>query len=91
MVVINTQHETAIAIRRDGQTAVFIRLKSGKLVCERLTEMQFRQQWQESSYPLQETLIRFLAHADAHGATQEARKGLQKLQDRDRRMVANLF
>lgn len=90
MVVTNIQHETAIVIRRDGQTAVFVKLKAGKLVCDRLTETQFREQWQEAAYPLDETLRRFLDHAEIHGATQEARKGLQKLLARDV-FVASLF
>ena len=91
MVVTNICHETAIVIRRDRQTAVFVKLNPGKLVCDRLTETQFREQWHETSYPLDETLSRFLAHAHIHGATQEARKGLLKLQTRDIFVLANLF
>lgn len=91
MVVTNIQHETAIVIRRDGQTAVFVKLNAGKLACDRLTETQFREQWQETAYPLDETLRRFLDHAEIHGATQEARKGLQKLLARDVFVVASLF
>jgi len=91
MVVTNIRHETAIVIRRDGQTAVFVKLDAGKLACERLTETQFREQWQEAAYPLDETLRRFLEHAEIHGATQEARRGLQKLQARDAFVVTSLF
>lgn len=91
MVVTNIRHETAIVIRRDGQTAVFVRLNTGKLACDRLTETQFREQWQETPYPLDETLQRFLQHAERHGATPEARKGLLKLLARDVFVVASLF
>jgi hypothetical protein len=91
MIVTNAQHETAIVIRRDGSTAVFVRFKAGKLGCERLTETMFREQWQETPYQLAETVERFLAHGQIHGATQEALKGLEKLQARDRTVVASLF
>jgi hypothetical protein len=91
MIVTNAQHETAIVIRRDGSTAVFVRFRAGKLGCERLTETMFREQWHETPYQLAETLERFLAHGQMHGATQEALKGLEKLQARDRTVVASLF
>ena len=41
--------------------------------------------------PLMETLDRFLAHAQTHGCTQEALKGLEKLKARERYAVADLF
>ncbi len=91
MVVNNAQQETAIVIRRDGQTVVFVRLKAGKLGCERLTETMFREQWHESRYPLAETLDRFAIHAETHGCTQEAAKGLEKLRARDRNVISSLF
>jgi len=91
MVVSNSQHETAVVVRRDGQTVVFVRFKAGRLSCERLTESLFRETWRESHYPLQETIERFLEHARIHGCTQEAQKGLIRLQERDRAVVASLF
>jgi hypothetical protein len=91
MVVTNIQHETAIVIRRDGETAVFVRFHAGKLACERLTEAQFREQWHETSYALSDALERFFDHIENHGATQEALKGLLKLQARDSSVVASLF
>ena len=91
MIVSNQKHETAIVTRRDGKTVVFIRFKAGKLACERQTEILFRDEWHETSYPLGETLDRFLDHGKAHGCTQEALKGLEKLKDRDRTVVASLF
>ena len=91
MVVSNALHETAIVIRRDGSTAVFVRFKAGKLTCERLTETAFRTAWQESSLPLAETLDRFFEHIESHGCTQEALKGLEKLRSRDRNFVSSLF
>ena len=91
MIVSNAQHETAIVIRRDSSTAVFVRFKSGKLSCERLAEMHFREQWQENLFPLTDTLDRFFEHINAYGCTQEALKGLEKLRARDRTVVASLF
>ena len=91
MLVTNTRHETAIVTRRDGETAVFVRFNPGKLACERLTEAQFREQWQEMNYPLNEALVRFIEHAQAHGATREALNGLRRLQARDIFVVASLF
>jgi len=91
MVVTNSQHETAIVIRRDGKTVVFVRFKAGKLGCERLTEMMFREAWQENQLSLSETIDRFLEHAETHGCSQEALAGLTRLKDRDRSVVASLF
>ena len=91
MIVTNARHETAIVTRRDGKTVVFVRFKAGKLACERLTETTFREEWQEVHYPLEETLDRFFAHAQVHGGTQEALKGLEKLKVRERNAVASLF
>ncbi|MFT3849281.1 MAG: hypothetical protein QM739_11615 [Propionivibrio sp.] len=91
MIVSNAKHETAIVIRRDGHVAVFVRLKAGKLGCEREAERVFRERWQEAAYPLMETLDRFLAHAQTHGCSQEALKGLEKLKARERYAVASLF
>lgn len=91
MVISNSQHETAVVVRRDGQTVVFVRLKAGRLSCERLTEAAFRGTWHESHFPLQETIERLLEHSRIHGCTQEALKGLTRLQERDRTVVASLF
>jgi hypothetical protein len=91
MVVSNAQHETAIVIRRDGSTAVFVRFRAGKLGCERLTEIAFRATWQENSFPLSETLERFFEHAQSFGCTQEALKGLEKLRARERNFISSLF
>jgi len=91
MVVINAQNETAVVIRRDGQTVVFVRLRAGKLACERATELAFREAWTESRHPLAETLDRFLEHGQIHGATQEALRGLNKLRERARLVVSSLF
>ena len=91
MIVSNAQQETAIVIRRDGQTVVFVRMKTGKLACERLTETGFKAQWRETQAPLTATLDRFLAYGAVYGATQEALKGLEKLKARDRSVVASLF
>ena len=91
MLVTNIHRETAIVIRHDGQTAVFVRFTPRKLTCERLTENQFREQWQAKDYPLNEALVCFLEQAKSHGATQEALKGLLKLQARDVFVVASLF
>ncbi len=91
MIVTNKNHETAIVIRRDGVNVSFVRLKAGKLGCERMDEAAFRENWHESPYPLPETIERFLEHGRIHGATQEAIKGLTRLQERDRAVIANLF
>ena len=91
MIVSNDKHETAIVIRRDGQISVFVRLKAGKLSSEREAECVFREQWHEAPFPLMETLERFLEHAQTHGCTQEALKGLEKLKARERYAVADLF
>ena len=91
MIVSNENHETAIVIRRDGQVAVFVRLKAGKLACEREAESVFRDPPREAPFPLTETLERFLEHARTYGCSQEALRGLEKLKARERNAVASLF
>lgn len=91
MVVTNAQHETAIVIRRDGETVVFVRFTVGRLACERLIELTFREQWKESQLPLSETLRQFVVHGEGHGITQEAAKGLEKLIARERNALSQLF
>ena len=91
MVVTNAQHETAVVIRRDGETVVFVRFTAGKLVCERLTELGFREHWKESHLALADTLDRFVAHGETHGITQEAAKGIEKLRARERNALSQLF
>ena len=91
MIVNNSQHETAIVVRRDGQTVVFVRFKTGRLACERATEAAFREHWRETQYPLAETLDRYFQHALSHGATQEAIRGLEKLRAREHKAIASLF
>ena len=92
MVVINAQHETAVVIRRDGETVVFVRFTAGKLTCERATELGFRELWKESHHlALADTLDRFVAHGETHGITQEAAKGIEKLMARERNALSQLF
>jgi len=91
MIVTNQQHETAIVVRRDGRTVVFVRLRTGRLGCERATETTFREAWREAHYPLPESIERFLEHASIHGCSQEALTGLTRLKERDRTVVASLF
>lgn len=91
MIVSNAQHETAVVIRRDGSTVVFIRFAPGRLRCERATETAFRAEWHESGAPLAPTLARYFEHIAAHGSTQEALKGLEKLRARDSTVIASLF
>lgn len=91
MIVINSSHEPAIVVRRDGHTVVFVRFKAGKLGCERSTENTFREQWHEANYPLDETLERFIQHGLQHGASLEAMKGLEKLRTRERCAIGSLF
>lgn len=91
MIVTNARHDTAIIIRHDGQVAVFVRLRAGKLGCERLPESLFRREWHDARFALIETLDRFLDHAATHGASQEALRGLQRLRARDACVIGSLF
>jgi hypothetical protein len=91
MIVSNQHHEVAIVVRRDGQTVCFVRLGAGKLACARMTETTFREAWRESPFPLPDTIERFLEHGRIHGATREAIKGLTRLLERDRAVIASLF
>jgi hypothetical protein len=91
MIITNQHHETAIVIQHDGQTVTFVRLRIGKLGCERMTEATFREAWSESYLPLPDTIERFLEHGRTNGATQETIRGLTRLQERDQRVVASLF
>jgi len=52
---------------------------------------RFVSDWRETAYSLANALERFLRHARQRGASREAIKGLTRLEQRDRWVVANLF
>lgn len=91
MIVSNANRETAVVIKRDGQQVVLVKMGAGRLTTQRMAESAFRAEWQEVPGDLRETVERFLNHARGFGASQEAIRGLERLQQRDRWVVGNLF
>ena len=91
MIVSNALRETAVVIKRDGHQVVLVKMGPGRLVTQRLAESQFRALWWEVDAPLQECVQRFLDHGRSFGASQEALRGLERLQQRDQCVIANLF
>lgn len=91
MVVVNQHRETAVVIRRNGKKVVLVTMRGGSLSASKVSEQVFRSEWQEIAYSLAHALETFLSHAEHHGATQEAMKGLRALHERDRYMVGSLF
>jgi hypothetical protein len=91
MIVINALRATAVVIKRDGHQVVLVKMGPGRLVTQRLAESQFRAEWTELDAPLQDYVQRFLDHGRSFGASQEALRGLERLQQRDQWVVANLF
>lgn len=91
MIVTNLVRETAVVIKRDGQLVVLVKMGAGRLTTQRTTETAFRANWHELDTNVQETVDRFLAHARSFGASQEAIRGLERLQQRDRWVVGSLF
>lgn len=91
MVVINTQRTTAIVIRNDGFKVTLVPMKGGKLSARSMPFDNFREEWFETAYPLPKALETFQHHADKRGASGEVVKGLTRLQNRDRWVVASLF
>ena len=91
MIVSNAQRETAVVIKRDGHQVVLVKMGPGRLVTQRLAESQFRSVWTENDAPLHECVQRFLDHGRSFGASQEALRGLERLQQRDQYVIANLF
>lgn len=91
MVVTNRNRTTAIVIRHDGHTVTLVPMKSGKLSACSLPLEKFASDWRETAYSLANALERFLRHARQKGASQEAIKGLTKLEKRDHWVVASLF
>lgn len=91
MIVSNSLRETAVVIKRDGHQVVLVKMGPGRLVTQRLAESQFRATWAESNAPLQECVQRFLDHGRSFGASQEALRGLERLQQRDQCVIASLF
>lgn len=81
MVVINRNRHIALAVRRDKRGVVLVPMSSGHLSAEHLTDKEFAAEWQEYAYPLAKALGRFLTHMARHGATKEAREGLERLRD----------
>jgi len=90
MVVTNHHRTTAIVIRNDGSKVTLVPMSSGRLAACTLTFDDFRHEWMETDYSLDNALGTFLHHAAELGATGEAARGLARLQQRDR-FVASLF
>ena len=91
MVVSNRNRTIAIVIRHDGKSVSLVPMRGGKLSAEHLPHGQFVQEWQETPYPLAEALALFQHHVLQQGASQEVIKGLGRLEQRDRCVVASLF
>lgn len=91
MIVSNVHRETAVVIKRDGTQVVLVKMGAGRLTTQRMLESAFRTDWHEVPGDLRMTVERFLSHARAFGASQEAIRGLERLQQRDRWVVGNLF
>jgi hypothetical protein len=91
MIVTNRNRTTAVVIRHDGHTVTLVPMKSGKLSACNISHESFSRDWRETAYSLANALERFLRHARQQGASQEVLKGLQRLQQRDRWVVASLF
>jgi hypothetical protein len=90
MVVTNHHRTTAIVIRNDGCKVTLVPMSSGKLAACTLSFAEFRHDWDETGYSLDRALTLFLHHATEQGATAEVKRGLVRLQERDR-LVASLF
>ncbi|MCU0841611.1 MAG: DUF2795 domain-containing protein [Thiobacillaceae bacterium] len=91
MIVTNRHRVTAIVIRHDGATVTLVPMKGGKLSARRLPHWQFARDWREAPYSLAHALARFLRHARQQGASQEVIMGLERLERRDRCVVASLI
>ncbi|MBL8489304.1 MAG: hypothetical protein JNM82_00830 [Rhodocyclaceae bacterium] len=91
MVVIDTHRNTAIVIRNDGRQVTLVPMAGGRLSAIRLGFAEFRAGWSELGQPLAAALDAFLDHVQHWGASQEARRGLEKLAARDRMMAGTLF
>lgn len=91
MLVIDENRTTAIVIRNDGFSVTLVPLKNGKLSVRSIPFVQFRQRWYETNYPLHKALATFQRHAARRGASGAVIKGLCRLQNRDRWVVASLF
>ena len=91
MLVIDDKRTTAIVIRNDGFHVTLVPLKPGKLSARSMPFAQFRHDWYETGYPLCKALATFLRHAARRGASHPVMRGLCRLQNRDRWVVASLF
>ena len=91
MLVIDENRTTAIVIRNDGFSVTLVPLKTGKLSARSIPFAQFRQNWYETSYPLNKALVTFQRHVARRGASGAVIKGLCRLQNRDRWVVDSLF
>lgn len=91
MIVTNRNRTTAIVIRHDGHTVTLVPMKSGKLSACNMPHEAFQRDWRETTHSLANALERFLRHARQQGASQEVMKGLTRLRQRDRWVVASLF
>ena len=91
MLVIDDNRTTAMVIRNDGFSVTLVPLKGGKLSARSMPFARFRQDWYETGYPLLKALAAFQRHVARRGASDVVIKGLFRLQNRDRWVVASLF
>jgi len=91
LVVTNSHRTTAIVVRNAGGKVTLVPMKSGRLVAQTLSFAEFLAEWHEAGYELAKALTCFTLHAQEQGATAEARRGLERLRERDRCVVASLF
>lgn len=91
MLVTDSHRNTAIVIRNDGHEVTLVPMAGGRLSALHLKFGEFRAAWSELAQPLPEALSAFLDHVATWGASQEVKRGLDRLVARDRQMAGTLF
>ena len=77
--LINRHRNVALAVRRSRSGVAIIAHGAGKLSLQVLADEDFRADWQEYDYPLDQLLARFLAHAREVGATKAALSAIERM------------
>lgn len=90
MVVTDSHRITAIVIKNDGHQVTLVPMSAGRLAAQTISFEEFRRDWAEVDYSLDRALVAFIDHVESLGGTGEARRGLARLQERDR-LVGSLF
>lgn len=78
-VLMDRQRHIAIVAKKGRTCAHLVQVKPGMLKISRCTARELVEKWFDADYPFDRAVAKLLEISRQHGATDEARKALEKL------------